>query len=101
MKMKSLLSTMLITYSGVCLSMDCLETPGKNCVDLCKVDPGNRLNLRDFERKEISRQYVRSCVGSGYNRGLSGKIYRVNGVVRYFSICTQQWEESQTGCIVN
>ena len=73
MKKLSYLSMILFgTQSS--FAADCLSGPGVNCVDLCRVDPGNRFNSTDYSETEVSRTYNGSCQrGTDQNefRGIS------------------------------
>ena len=82
---------------------DCRSEPGVNCVDLCRADPGNRLNSTNRSETEISRSYGGICqMNDGPDR-VQGRSVTIQYKIATYSICSGKWFESvitRHGCAV-
>ncbi|MBC7457350.1 MAG: hypothetical protein H7235_03670 [Bdellovibrionaceae bacterium] len=81
---------------------DCLQQPNKNCVDLCKVDPGNVLNRRIESRVKISERQSGSCRISDHGESYLGDKVSIDYNVVYFEVCRDlRYERIETVTLCN
>lgn len=94
--MKKYIFAVMMILANPTAWADCQPGPGVNCVDLCRMDPGNRLNSTDHSETEISRSSGNTCRTrrSGYEPSEPGVIIVVRYKVVHYSICSAKWYES-------
>lgn len=104
--MKLFFSLMLST--GILLTQmhvyaeDCLQQPNRNCVDLCKADPGNILNRRIESRIEIGEYHGGSCSNSDHGETYPGEKVTIRYKVVYFEVCRDlRYEKIETVTLCN
>ena len=90
-----LLATVVALSSCWAIAGDCIQQSGKNCVDLCAVDPGNARNHGPVESKEMSRMPAGSCRGIGLRSRPDRNEIRVTAIERYYDICGETWRQSE------
>ncbi len=81
----SLLS--LFVFSGAAFASDCRQAPGKNCVDLCEVDLGNRLNHVIESSELVGRYQGGSCRYYDHGRYETGTKTETKYKVTHYEVC--------------
>ena len=103
MTSKILFAAMLFASPVFAGESTCTPGHGVNCVDLCKADPGNRLNTTDTSETKISEVSQGTCrTFDGPDRA-TGQLVITTYRLRSYNICSERYYEStilRSGCQV-
>lgn len=98
---KFLFAALLLASPAFAGENTCTPGHGVNCVDLCKMDPGNRLNNTDESETKISEVSQGTCKTFDGPDRVTGQLVITTYRLRGYNICNERYYEStiqRSGC---